>query len=45
MTARSDQAPAATEAPKGEPSLAARFFDSDIWYSFTRSKFTMVAPR
>jgi peptide/nickel transport system permease protein len=34
--------PSFTAAPR-ESSLAARFFDSDLWYSFTRSWLTMLA--
>src|SRR3954467_3818890 len=30
-------------APDAQPSGAARFFDSDVWASFRRSKLTMVA--
>jgi peptide/nickel transport system permease protein len=33
----------ATSAPPPELSFAGRFFDSDVWASFKRSKFTMVA--
>ncbi len=34
--------PSFTAAPRAS-SLAARFFDSDLWYSFTRSWLTMLA--
>jgi peptide/nickel transport system permease protein len=34
--------PSFTAAPR-EASLAVRFFDSDLWYSFTRSWLTMLA--
>jgi peptide/nickel transport system permease protein len=45
MTQGVQTAPAAPAAPaaKSELSLAARFFDSDVWASFKRSKTTMVA--
>ena len=34
---------AESAARPATPSLLARFFDSDLWYSFTRSWFTMAA--
>ena len=45
MTQGVQTAPVAPAAPaaKSELSLAARFFDSDVWASFKRSKTTMVA--
>ncbi len=46
MQVSPEEARSATTAMTGQAagsSLAERVFDSDIWYSFTRSKFTMVA--
>jgi peptide/nickel transport system permease protein len=44
MMTENAKAPIAANAPQAAaPSAIARFLDSDIWYSFTRSKVTMLA--
>ena len=43
MTSRPDASSQVPNKPQPGLSPIARFFDSDLWYSFTRSWFTMIA--